>query len=143
MPAGNQLSMDSGLTLTSCSCQLHLWSQCDDYSINFKRDESTGKKMAGHVTLTVIIDKSHFERITKINYIVGKWLSLVEHSVRDAGVGGSNPLFPTNKYQGVTVGIVTVPLSCYLHLRGTNLLNSPPFRHQQPSSAKLSHNFGQ
>ncbi len=26
---------------------------------------------------------------------VGKWLSLVEHSVRDAGVGGSNPLFPT------------------------------------------------
>ena len=26
---------------------------------------------------------------------VGEWLSLVEHSVRDAGVGGSNPLFPT------------------------------------------------
>jgi hypothetical protein len=26
---------------------------------------------------------------------VGKWLSLVEHSVRDAGAGGSNPLFPT------------------------------------------------
>ena len=23
------------------------------------------------------------------------WLSLVEHSVRDAGVGGSNPLIPT------------------------------------------------
>ena len=27
--------------------------------------------------------------------LFGKWLSLVEHSVRDAGVGGSNPLFPT------------------------------------------------
>ncbi len=26
---------------------------------------------------------------------IGKWLSLVEHSVRDAGAGGSNPLFPT------------------------------------------------
>ncbi len=26
---------------------------------------------------------------------VGTWLSLVEHSVRDAGVGGSNPLVPT------------------------------------------------
>ncbi len=26
---------------------------------------------------------------------VGMWLSLVEHSVRDAGVGGSNPLIPT------------------------------------------------
>ena len=24
------------------------------------------------------------------------WLSLVEHSVRDAGVGGSNPLIPTS-----------------------------------------------
>ena len=30
---------------------------------------------------------------------VGKWLSLVEHSVRDAGVGGSNPLFPTIDYK--------------------------------------------
>ena len=30
---------------------------------------------------------------------VGEWLSLVEHSVRDAGVGGSNPLFPTIKIQ--------------------------------------------
>ena len=26
---------------------------------------------------------------------VGVWLSLVEHCVRDAGVGGSNPLTPT------------------------------------------------
>jgi hypothetical protein len=28
--------------------------------------------------------------------IVGEWLSLVEHLVRDQGVGGSNPLSPTN-----------------------------------------------
>jgi hypothetical protein len=27
--------------------------------------------------------------------IVGEWLSLVEHLVRDQGVGGSNPLSPT------------------------------------------------
>ena len=27
---------------------------------------------------------------------VGEWLSLVEHLVRDQGVGGSNPLSPTN-----------------------------------------------
>ena len=26
---------------------------------------------------------------------VGTWLSLVEHSVRDAGVAGSNPAVPT------------------------------------------------
>ena len=29
-------------------------------------------------------------------FIVGTWLSLVEHSVRDAGVAGSNPVVPTN-----------------------------------------------
>ncbi len=29
-------------------------------------------------------------------FAVGEWLSLVEHLVRDQGVGGSNPLSPTN-----------------------------------------------
>jgi hypothetical protein len=29
-------------------------------------------------------------------FSVGEWLSLVEHLVRDQGVGGSNPLSPTN-----------------------------------------------
>ena len=28
--------------------------------------------------------------------LIGEWLSLVEHLVRDQGVGGSNPLSPTN-----------------------------------------------
>ena len=30
---------------------------------------------------------------------VGEWLSLVEHLVRDQGVGGSNPLSPTNPFR--------------------------------------------
>ena len=30
---------------------------------------------------------------------VGEWLSLVEHLVRDQGVGGSNPLSPTNHFK--------------------------------------------
>src|SRR5215467_12991184 len=30
------------------------------------------------------------------HFLVGEWLSLVEHLVRDQGVGGSNPLSPTN-----------------------------------------------
>ena len=30
-------------------------------------------------------------------YVFGEWLSLVEHLVRDQGVGGSNPLSPTIK----------------------------------------------
>ena len=33
--------------------------------------------------------------------LVGAWLSLVEHLVRDQGVGGSNPLAPTNKFHGL------------------------------------------
>jgi hypothetical protein len=32
---------------------------------------------------------------------VGEWLSLVEHLVRDQGVGGSNPLSPTNSFQAL------------------------------------------
>jgi hypothetical protein len=30
---------------------------------------------------------------------VGEWLSLVEHLVRDQGVGGSNPLSPTKFFK--------------------------------------------
>ena len=30
-----------------------------------------------------------------VEWSVGEWLSLVEHLVRDQGVGGSNPLSPT------------------------------------------------
>ena len=32
---------------------------------------------------------------------VGEWLSLVEHLVRDQGVGGSNPLSPTISNQSL------------------------------------------
>jgi hypothetical protein len=32
----------------------------------------------------------------KMSKTLGEWLSLVEHLVRDQGVGGSNPLSPTN-----------------------------------------------
>ena len=31
----------------------------------------------------------------RIGYLVGMWLSLVEYSLRERGVGGSNPLIPT------------------------------------------------
>jgi hypothetical protein len=34
---------------------------------------------------------------TLLQPMFGEWLSLVEHLVRDQGVGGSNPLSPTNK----------------------------------------------
>jgi hypothetical protein len=43
---------------------------------------------------------------------VGEWLSLVEHLVRDQGVGGSNPLSPTNlfKYINCVSGFSVTPL---------------------------------
>ena len=40
---------------------------------------------------------------------VGEWLSLVEHLVRDQGVGGSNPLSPTNILKQI-IGLGCGPL---------------------------------
>jgi hypothetical protein len=40
----------------------------------------------------------NFHVVAKAQFLpVGEWLSLVEHLVRDQGVGGSNPLSPTKK----------------------------------------------
>ena len=40
----------------------------------------------------------NFNAVAKPQFLpVGEWLSLVEHLVRDQGVGGSNPLSPTKK----------------------------------------------
>jgi hypothetical protein len=36
-----------------------------------------------------------FSELPPFFHHVGEWLSLVEHLVRDQGVGGSNPLSPT------------------------------------------------
>src|SRR5215469_16507323 len=43
------------------------------------------------------LDARRIVRCSKIEEptVVGEWLSLVEHLVRDQGVGGSNPLSPT------------------------------------------------
>jgi hypothetical protein len=43
---------------------------------------------SSHLNRRVFRDSPVFSR-------VGEWLSLVEHLVRDQGVGGSNPLSPT------------------------------------------------
>src|SRR5262249_16856285 len=43
------------------------------------------------------IRRSKIKRLTS----VGEWLSLVEHLVRDQGVGGSNPLSPTIYLMGI------------------------------------------
>ena len=38
---------------------------------------------------------------THLQPMFGEWLSLVEHLVRDQGVGGSNPLSPTIKSRDI------------------------------------------
>ena len=64
---------DFGLLLLFTTCQIPITDHCFAAIINSYRN-------AG------------FWRL--FDY-VGEWLSLVEHLVRDQGVGGSNPLSPT------------------------------------------------
>ena len=40
-------------------------------------------------------------KVRRNSSVVGEWLSLVEHLVRDQGVGGSNPLSPTNIFNKI------------------------------------------
>ena len=59
------------------------------------RDQFASRRMlyclssSRHVVPVVVVIQSS----------VGEWLSLVEHLVRDQGVGGSNPLSPTKFFQ--------------------------------------------
>ncbi len=46
---------------------------------------------------------------------VGEWLSLVEHLVRDQGVGGSNPLSPTN-YLNPVIELASFRFPSFLEL---------------------------
>ena len=54
---------------------------------------------------------AHHKRSNAI--LVGMWLSLVEHSVRDREVAGSNPVIPTSNLsvtmiaRGMTAGLAT------------------------------------
>ncbi len=46
---------------------------------------------------SAIMEPCHDYRVCGGFFAFGEWLSLVEHLVRDQGVGGSNPLSPTNQ----------------------------------------------
>ncbi len=66
------------------------------------RDRTSAAEGSGSVTLwrasAARMSSAFAFRIAIIAYF-GEWLSLVEHLVRDQGVGGSNPLSPTNYLQ--------------------------------------------
>ena len=49
-----------------------------------------------------------------IALLVGAWLSLVERSVRDREVGGSNPLAPTTNLTPINVIALLVKSDCFL-----------------------------
>ena len=50
---------------------------------------------------------------------VGEWLSLVEHLVRDQGVGGSNPLSPTILSLGFSIVYAASAASVFSAVFGT------------------------
>ena len=52
----------------------------------------------------------------------GEWLSLVEHLVRDQGVGGSNPLSPTNKINSLQTLYLGQKIRCRRFCSGDFLL---------------------
>ena len=70
-----------------------LWSA----SVSSEASVSDAIKRAGAVKISVIINlyTRHYAQRVRAGFHVGEWLSLVEHLVRDQGVGGSNPLSPT------------------------------------------------
>ena len=52
--------------------------------------------------ITRLTVRAHFPII---HLLVGAWLSLVERSVRDREVGGSNPLAPTNRIKNLRLPV--------------------------------------
>ena len=50
---------------------------------------------------------------------IGAWLSLVERTVRDREVGGSNPLAPTNQFKHLRRSVTVAVLVLWQHLART------------------------
>jgi integrase len=61
--------------------------------------EQTAMEISGHRTNETFqrYNIQDLEDQMRAAELVGTWLSLVEHRVRDAGVAGSNPVVPTSK----------------------------------------------
>ena len=117
--ARDQWLLVSGLTLWPCKCDdIGCLDLVGEKPLTILRSTMVAQEMAGHEPHSMIIDKTLFLILGSVkrgcivllpdneNMVqhVGEWLSLVEHSVRDAGVGGSNPLFPTTykEFSGAT-----------------------------------------
>ena len=70
---------------------------------------------------------------------VGEWLSLVEHLVRDQGVGGSNPLSPTIFSPVLSIVYAAIPTSAFsvqIGTFGTTAGNWNPKPHRSATSLR-------
>ena len=93
-----------------------------------RRGKQEGRRVA-NVIIRVQSIEAHAGHMAPSN--VGEWLSLVEHLVRDQGVGGSNPLSPTNPKEDNSLRVVP-----QIHTgRLTPCLEEPCF-HVTSSSSK-------
>jgi hypothetical protein len=65
--------------------------------LNFSPHKAILPEILLHLTKRIKREKTHQAAPddTHPHTKFGEWLSLVEHLVRDQGVGGSNPLSPT------------------------------------------------
>jgi hypothetical protein len=62
--------------------------------------------------------------------INGAWLSLVERTVRDREVGGSNPLAPTISLEGSLPIVLLAAASIFFERRGFFTGDAAPFLHE-------------
>ena len=68
-----------------------------------KAHAARATKLPGRRMLYCVSSSRHVVPVVDvIKSSVGEWLSLVEHLVRDQGVGGSNPLSPTNPFKYIS-----------------------------------------
>jgi hypothetical protein len=61
------------------------------------------EKIAQNAIISLFVSALDATQFHRTSAKVGEWLSLVEHLVRDQGVGGSNPLSPTNLLFGLAI----------------------------------------
>jgi hypothetical protein len=91
------------------------------------------------ITFSARVPSAHVVPVIVSVDLVGEWLSLVEHLVRDQGVGGSNPLSPTNLFLWLPCGCFRLKAALCRRLRRvTGWLALPIAPRPSRSHLKLS-----
>ena len=82
---------------------------------------------------------------THLQPMFGEWLSLVEHLVRDQGVGGSNPLSPTNIFNNLQQFLSRRKIQCrrFCSGRGLQAQYAGILRARPPRFMRLNPSIGE